>query len=102
MRGGCCWAGAGTLAIMNACFYTAISRLPLATVSAIEFLPVIGLAALGARTLRNVIALPLAIAGVYLLTRVTINGAAIGFVLRSPTRCSLGLHRARRPCRQAT
>src|SRR3954453_6834839 len=30
-----------TLAVMNACFYTAIDRLPLATVAAIEFLPVI-------------------------------------------------------------
>ncbi len=35
---------------MNCCFYLAIDRLPLATVAAIEFLPVIGLAALGART----------------------------------------------------
>src|SRR3982751_5516832 len=36
-----------TLAVMNACFYVAIDRLPLATVAAIEFLPVIALAALG-------------------------------------------------------
>ena len=42
------------LAAMNACFYLAIDRLPLATVAAIEFLPVIALAALGARTQRNV------------------------------------------------
>jgi inner membrane transporter RhtA len=69
-----------TLAVMNACFYTAISRLPLATVSAIEFLPVIALAALGARTPRNVIALALAVPGVYLLTHVTVGGATIGFV----------------------
>src|SRR5262249_18350923 len=41
------------LAVMNACFYEAISRLPLGTVAAIEFLPVIGLATLGARTPRN-------------------------------------------------
>lgn len=57
-----------------------ISRLPLATVSAIEFLPVILLAALGARTTRNVIALLLAIAGVYLLTDVRLAGDALGFV----------------------
>jgi inner membrane transporter RhtA len=69
-----------TLAVMNACFYAAISRLPLATVSAIEFLPVIALAALGARTTRNILALALAVPGVYLLTHVTIGGAAIGFV----------------------
>src|SRR4051794_25291048 len=36
-----------TLAVMNACFYMAIDRLPLATVAAIEFLPVTALAALG-------------------------------------------------------
>ena len=35
------------LAVMNACFYLAIDRLPLGTVAAIEFLPVIALAALG-------------------------------------------------------
>ena len=69
-----------TLALMNACFYSAISRLPLATVSAIEFLPVILLAALGTRTARNVIALLLAIAGVYVLTDVTLGGDALGFV----------------------
>lgn len=69
-----------TLAVMNACFYTAISRLPLATVSAIEFLPVIALAALGARTPRNVIALALAVPGVYVLTHVKVSGAAVGFV----------------------
>ena len=38
------------LAVMNCCFYLAIDRLPLGTVAAIEFLPVIALAALGART----------------------------------------------------
>src|SRR3954454_24513075 len=37
------------LAVMNACFYVAIDRLPLVTVAAIECLPVIALAALGAR-----------------------------------------------------
>jgi inner membrane transporter RhtA len=45
-----------TLGVMNACFYLAIARLPLATVAAIEFLPVIALAALGARTMRNGVA----------------------------------------------
>ena len=34
-------------AVMNVCFYVAIDRLPLGTVAAIEFLPVIALAALG-------------------------------------------------------
>src|SRR5687767_7197767 len=40
-------------AVMNACFYLAIDALPLGTVAAIEFLPVIALAAAGARTARN-------------------------------------------------
>jgi inner membrane transporter RhtA len=57
------------LAVMNCCFYEAIDRLPLATVAAIEFLPVIGLAAMGARSTRNGAALLAAVAGVYLLTR---------------------------------
>ncbi len=70
----------GTLAAMNAVFYLAIDRLPLATVSAIEFLPVVGLAAVGVRTARNVLALLVAAAGVYLLTDVRIGGSAAGFV----------------------
>jgi inner membrane transporter RhtA len=68
------------LAVMNACFYTAISRIPLGTVAAIEFLPVIVLAAIGARNRRNMGALTLAVAGVYLLTDVTLTGAAVGFL----------------------
>src|SRR5262245_59169448 len=63
--------GLGTvLAVMNACFYLAIDRLPLGTVAAIEFLPVIVLAAVGIRTFRNVAALALAAAGVYALVDV--------------------------------
>lgn len=57
-----------TLAAMNAVFYLAIDRLPLASVGAIEFLGPIGLAALGLRTQRNGAALALAVAGVWLLT----------------------------------
>lgn len=68
------------LAVMNACFYEAIDRLPLSTVAAIEFLPVIGLAALGARSRRNIAALCLAVAGVYLLTDVRLTGALVGFL----------------------
>jgi inner membrane transporter RhtA len=69
------------LAAMNACFYLAIDRLPLGTVAAIEFLPVLGLAAAGARTGRNVLALLAAAAGVYVLTDVRLAGAPAGFVL---------------------
>jgi len=66
------------LALMNACFYISIDRLPLGTVAAIEFLPVIALAALGARSLRNAAALLLAVPGVYLLTDVRLEGEQLG------------------------
>jgi len=66
------------LAFMNSCFYISIDRLPLGTVAAIEFLPVIALAALGTRTLRNALALMLAVPGVYLLTDVQLAGEPVG------------------------
>jgi inner membrane transporter RhtA len=68
------------LAAMNTCFYLAINRVPLGTVGAIEFLGPIGLAAAGARTRRNLLALGLAIAGVYGLADVRIAGQPIGFL----------------------
>jgi len=66
------------LAVMNACFYTAINHLPLGTVAAIEFLPVILLAALGVRTPRNALALALAVPGVYVLTDIQLKGEPVG------------------------
>jgi inner membrane transporter RhtA len=74
-------AWGAVLAVMNACFYVAIDRLPLGTVAAIEFLPVIALAALGARTPRNAAALLLAVAGVYVLTGVRLEGEPLGVAL---------------------
>jgi inner membrane transporter RhtA len=68
----------GVLAVMNCCFYEAIDRLPLATVAAIEFLPVVALAAIGARTRRNVAALMIAVPGVYLLTGVHLATQPLG------------------------
>ncbi|WP_345435106.1 EamA family transporter [Actinoallomurus vinaceus] len=68
------------LALMNGCFYLAIARLPLGTVAAIEYLPVIALAALGARTPRNLAALVAAVGGVYVLTDVRLTGQPLGFV----------------------
>ena len=65
-------------AVMNACFYIAIDRLPLATVAAIEFLGPIVLALLGARVPRNLVAVAAAAAGVYLLTRVRAVGEPVG------------------------
>lgn len=68
------------LALMNACFYLAISRIPLGTVGAIEFLGPITLAALGARTPRNIVALILAAGGGWLLTDVRFGGQPLGFI----------------------
>jgi inner membrane transporter RhtA len=74
-------AWGAVLAVMNCCFYEAIDRLHLATVAAIEFLPVIVLAALGARTRRNAAAVALAVPGVYLLTGVHVGGEPLGVAL---------------------
>src|SRR5829696_8357571 len=74
-------AWGAVLAVMNCTFYLAIDRLPLATVAAIEFLPVVALAAVGARTRRNLGALALAVPGVYLLTGVQLEGEALGVAL---------------------
>ncbi len=72
-------AWAAVLAVMNCCFYLAIDRLPLGTVAAIEFLPVIAIAALGTRSGRNVVALVLAVAGVAVLSDVRFVAAPLGF-----------------------
>lgn len=66
------------LALMNSTFYIAIDRLPLGTVAAIEFLPVIVLASMGARSLRNLAAVAVAVGGVYLLTEVRLAGEPLG------------------------
>jgi len=71
-------AWGAVLAVMNCVFYSAIDRLPLGTVAAIEFLPVIVLAAIGTRTRRNLVALAMAVAGVYLLTDVVLAGEPLG------------------------
>jgi inner membrane transporter RhtA len=65
-------------AVMNACFYISIDRLPLATVAAIEFIGPIALALIGARIGRNVAAAVAAAAGVYLLTQVHLVGEPVG------------------------
>ncbi len=68
------------LASMNVCFYLAISRLPLATVGTIEFLGPIALAAAGVRTMRNLVALLFAVAGVFLLTSLRLSGEPVGYI----------------------
>jgi inner membrane transporter RhtA len=74
-------AWGATLAVMNACFYLAIDRLPLGTVAAVEFLPLVLLAALGARTPRNAAALALAVGGVALLSDVHLAGSPFGMAM---------------------
>jgi len=68
------------LATMNSVFYLAIDRLPLGTVAAIEFVPVIILATIAVRTGRNLAALALAFAGVYLLTDIQLTRSPLGLV----------------------
>jgi inner membrane transporter RhtA len=69
----------GVLAAMNSLFYLAVDRLPLSTVGAIEFLGTVILAAVGARTRRNVLALVLAVSGVSALTALRLSSQPLGF-----------------------
>jgi inner membrane transporter RhtA len=80
------WWGV-VLALMNSTFYLAIDRLPLGTVAAIEFVPVIALGAVGVRSMRNVAALVLAVGGVSLLTHVRLSGETMGFVFAFANAC---------------
>ena len=68
------------LAAMNSLFYLAVDRLPLSTVGAIEFLGTVVIAAVGARTRRNLLALALAVGGVAALTDVRLVNQPLGFV----------------------
>ncbi|WP_203922975.1 EamA family transporter [Rugosimonospora africana] len=67
------------LAAMNTAFYLAIARLPLSTVGSIEFLGVVIVAAVGVRSLRNALALGLAVVGVLALADIRLAGEPIGF-----------------------
>ena len=68
------------LGLMNVCFYEAISRLPLSTVGAIEFIGPILLAAIGVRTPRNIVALALAASGGWILTDARLSGEPLGYL----------------------
>jgi inner membrane transporter RhtA len=85
-------AWGATLAAMNCCFYEAIHRLPLGTVAAIEFLPVIVLAAVGARVPRNLMALGLAVAGVALLSDVQLSGQPLGLAFAAANAALFALY----------
>ena len=68
------------LASMNAMFYLAVARLPLATVGAIEFLGTVVLAAYGSRSRRNLAALALTVAGVAALTAIQVAARPLGYL----------------------
>jgi inner membrane transporter RhtA len=72
------WLGV-LLAAMNSLFYLAVDRLPLSTVGAVEFLGTVLLAALGARSRRNAVALALTVCGVAAITDVRLVAAPLGF-----------------------
>ena len=55
------------LAIMNTSFYLALDRLPMSLVAAMEFVGNVAVALYGLRTRRNMLALGLAVIGVFLL-----------------------------------
>lgn len=66
------------LAVMNTSFYLALDRLPMSLVAAMEFVGTIAVALHGARTGRNVLALALAVAGVFILIDVKWASDPIG------------------------
>ena len=66
---------------MNSVFYLAIARMPLATVAAIEFVPAIAIALIGVPSVRNVTALLVAVAGVFLLIGFQWSGDKLGVLL---------------------
>jgi inner membrane transporter RhtA len=67
-----------TLAAMNTAFYLALDRLPISLVAAIEFVGTIGVALHGMRTRRNLTALALAVAGVFILINVKWSSDPLG------------------------
>jgi inner membrane transporter RhtA len=85
-------AWGAVLAAMNAFFYLAIDRLPLGTVAAVEFLPVIALAAGAVRTRVNLAALVLAVAGVYLVTDVHLVHDPLGIAFAAANAALFALY----------
>jgi inner membrane transporter RhtA len=66
------------LAVMNTSFYLALDRLPMSLVAAMEFVGTIGVALYGLRTRRNLVALMLAVAGVFVLIDVKWSSDPLG------------------------
>lgn len=63
---------------MNVAFYLALERLPMSLVAAMEFVGTIGVALYGLRTGRNLAALALAVAGVFVLIDVRWSADLVG------------------------
>ncbi len=66
------------LAVMNTAFYLALARLPMSLVAAIEFVGTIAVALYGLRSGSNLLALLLAVAGVFTLIDVTWSSDPLG------------------------
>ncbi|HEX5348677.1 MAG TPA: EamA family transporter [Pseudonocardiaceae bacterium] len=67
--------------LMNVAFYEAIARLPLGTAVAVEFCGPVAVAALGSRSVRDVVALVLAATGVALIADVRLAANRAGLLL---------------------
>jgi inner membrane transporter RhtA len=78
--------------LMNLSFYLSIDRLPLGNAVAIEFLGPVAVAAVGARTARNWLALALAGGGVLLLAGVELDGDLLGVVFALASACLWAVH----------
>jgi inner membrane transporter RhtA len=68
------------LAVMNTSFYLALDRLPMSLVAAIEFVGTIGVALYGLRSPRNLLALALAVLGVFLMARLRWSSDLFGLL----------------------
>ncbi|MGX5827527.1 EamA family transporter [Mesorhizobium sp. 43Arga] len=66
------------LAVMNCSFYLALDRLPISLVAAIEFVGTIGVALIGLRSARNLVALAVAVTGTLLLIDVKWSSDPVG------------------------
>ena len=76
-------------------FSLALERLPLGTVAAIEFLPVIVPAAVAARTRRNALALACAVAGVCLLIDIRLAAEPWGIAFAAANAVLFALYAGR-------
>lgn len=68
------------LAVMNTSFYLALERLPMSLVAAIEFVGTIAVTLYGIRTHRNLLALGLAVLGVFILIDVKWSTNPVGLM----------------------